>query len=79
MTAGRKTFAEEKIQRSIFQGDALSPELFVIAMMPLNHILTKCIKGYKCSHSQERKKNDHLMYMDDIKLLAKNEWKNVQC
>ena len=26
------------IPRVIFQGDALSPLLFVIAMMPLNHI-----------------------------------------
>ena len=27
------------IQRGTFQVDALSPLLFVIAMMPLNHIL----------------------------------------
>ena len=40
-------------------------------MMPLNHILKKCTAGYKLSRSQE--KINHLMYMDDIKLLAKNE------
>ena len=40
-------------------------------MMPLNHILRKCTAGYKLSRSQE-KIND-LMYMDDIKLFAKNE------
>ena len=40
-------------------------------MMPLNHILKKCRAGYKLSRSQE--KIDHLMYMDDIKLFAKNE------
>ena len=40
-------------------------------MMPLNHILRKCTAGYKLSRSQE--KNNHLMYMDDIKLFAKNE------
>ena len=39
-------------------------------MMPLNHILRKCIAGYKLSKSQE--KINHLMYMDD-KLFAKNE------
>ena len=39
--------------------------------MPLNHILRKCIAGYKLSGSQE--KINHLMYMDDIKLFAKNE------
>ena len=40
-------------------------------MMPLNHILRKCTAGYKLSRSQE--KVNHLMYMDDIKLFAKNE------
>ena len=71
LTAGERSIAEIKIQRSIFQGDALSPLLFIIAMMPLNHILRKCTVGYKLSRSQE--KINHLMYMDDIKLLAKNE------
>ena len=40
-------------------------------MMPLNHILSKCTAGYKLSKSQE--KINHQMYMDDIKLFAKNE------
>ena len=43
-----------KIQRGIFQGGALSPLLFVIAMMPLSHILRKCTAGYKPSKLQER-------------------------
>ena len=66
LTAGRKSLAEVKIQRGIFQGDALSPLLFVITMMPFNHILKKCMAGYKFSKSQE--KIDYLMYMGDIKL-----------
>ena len=36
LTAGGKSLTEAKIQRGIFQGDALSPLLFIIAMMPLN-------------------------------------------
>ena len=40
-------------------------------MMPLNYILRKCTAGYKLSRSQE--KINHLTYMDDIKLFAKNE------
>ena len=40
-------------------------------MMPLNHILRKCTAGYKLSRLQE--KINYLMYMDDIKLFAKNE------
>ena len=67
--------ADAKIQRGIFQGDALSPLLFIIAMMPLNHILRECTAGYKLSRSQE--KVNHLTYMDDIKLFAKNEKKKV--
>ena len=72
LTAGGRSLAETKeIQRGIFRGDALSPLLFIIAMMPLNHILRKCTAGYKLSRSQE--KINHLMYMNDIKLFAKNE------
>ena len=71
LTAGGRSVAETKNQRGIFQGDALSPLLFIIAMMPLNHILRKCAAGYKLSRSQE--KINHLMYLDDIKLFAKNE------
>ena len=71
LTAGGRSIAETKIQRGIFQGDALSPLLFIIARIPLNHILRKCTAGFKLSRSQE--KINHLMYMDDIKLCAKNE------
>ena len=46
-TAGGKSLAEVNIQRGIFQGDALSPLLFIIAIMPLNHKLTKFTAGYK--------------------------------
>ena len=56
---------------SIFQADALSPLLFIIAMMSLNHIIRKCTAGYKLRRSQG--KINHLMYMDDFKLFAKNE------
>ena len=71
LTAGGRSLAEIKIQRGIFQGDALSPLLFIIAMMPLNHLFKKCTAGYKLSKSQEN--INHLMYMDDIKLFTKNE------
>ena len=71
LTSGGKSLSEVKILRGIFEGDALSPLLFVITMMLLNHILKKGTAGYKLSKSQE--KNTHLMYMDDIKLFAKNE------
>ena len=40
-------------------------------MMLLDHILRKCTAGYKLSGSRE--KINQLMYMDGIKLFAKNE------
>ena len=71
LTAGGRSLAEAKIQRGIFQGDTLSPLLFIFAMMPLNHILRKFTARYKLRRAQE--KINHLMYMDDIKLSAKND------
>ena len=69
--AGGRRLPETNSQRGIFQGDALSPLLFIIAMMPLNHMHRKNTAGYKLSRSQE--KINQLMYMDDIKLFTKNE------
>ena len=66
LTAGERSLAEAKVQRGIFQGYALSPLLFIIAMMPLNHILRKCTARYKLRKSQKK-------IMDGIKLFAKNE------
>ena len=40
-------------------------------MMPLNYIFRKCTGWYKLDKSQE--KINHLMYMDNIRLFAKNE------
>ena len=42
----RKKHNWKKDPKRHFQGDALSPLLFLIAMMPLNHILWKCAVGY---------------------------------
>ena len=73
LTAGGKTLAEVKIQRGVLQGDAQLPLLFFIVMIPLNYILRKFTAGYKITKSQE--KINHLMYLNDIKLFAKNEKK----
>ena len=71
LTVGGKSLTEVEIQIEIFQRDTLSPLQFLNAMMPLNHILRKYTSGYKLSKLQE--KINPLMYIDDIKLFAKNE------
>ena len=71
LTARGKNLTEVKIQRCIFQGDVLSPLLIVIAMIPPNHILRECTGNNKLHKSHE--KINHLIYMDDIKLFAKND------
>ena len=69
LTAEGKSLAEAKVQRGIFQEDALSLLLIIIVMIPLYHIHRKCTAGYKLRKSQE--KINHRMYMDEIKLFEK--------
>ena len=71
LKAGRLSFVEVRVKRGIFQGDTLSPLIFVRAMMLLNQIIRKYTAGYKQSKSQ--KKINHFMYMNDIKLFIKSE------
>ena len=71
LTTGSKSLPEVKFPGGIFQSDALSPFLLVVTMMPLNYIVKKCAAGYKFAKSQG--KINHQMYMDVIKLCAKNE------
>ena len=58
------------IRRGIFQGDSLSPLLFVICMIPLSLILRKTAAGYSFKGNQL--KINHLLYMDDLKLYGKS-------
>ena len=58
------------IRRGIFQGDSLSPLLYVIAMIPMTTILRQTGLGYQTSKSAT--KISHLLYMDDLKLYGKS-------
>ena len=71
LTYGNDVLGEVKIERGIFQGDSLSPLLFVIILIPLTHILRKASPGYEFASSKE--KINHLLYMDDLKLYSKTE------
>ena len=62
---------EVEVKTWIFQGDSLSPLLFLLSIVPLLLILGK-VKAYYEWGKKEYKLN-HLLYMDDLKLFAKNE------
>ena len=59
---------EVKIKRGIFQGESLTPLLFVIIMLPLTLILCKRSAGYKIY--KEMKVINPLLFMDDLKIYA---------
>ena len=71
LTCANESLGEVKIKRGIFQGDALSPLLFVITLIPLTSVLKKTKHGYE--FAKNREKINHLLYMDDLKLYAKSE------
>ena len=60
-----------QIRRGIFQEDSLSQLLFCIALIPLTNELNRADCEYQV-HGTERKIS-HLLYMDDLKLLGRNE------
>ena len=57
------------IKRGIFQGDSLSPLLFVMTLVPLTLTLRRMKVGYRFKNST---RINHLLYMDDLKMYAKN-------
>ena len=55
-----------KICRGIFQGDSLSPLLFILAINPVSFLLNKNGYGYKLDGA----KISHILFMDDLKTFA---------
>ena len=56
-------------KRYLFQGDALLPLLFCLAIPPLSHALKK-LNGYRNRRSTVKGSITHMLYMDDLKLYA---------
>ena len=71
LTAFGKDFGEVSTRRGIFQGDSLSPLLFVIAKLPLSNVLNESAAGYQLS--KEEGKITYLLFTDDLKLYGRNE------
>ena len=71
LCSGNSELGEVEIKRGIFQGDSLSPLMFVLALIPLSLILRKAKAAYEFSESKE--KINHLLFMDDLKLYSRSE------
>ena len=71
LNAGDKVLGDVNVKRGIFQGDSLSPLLFVICLIPMSLILRKMKAGYSLGKNQP--KLNHLLYMDDLKLFGQSE------
>ena len=71
LNASGKTLGEVDIRRGIFQGDSLSPLLFVLCMVPLTWFLRRAKAGYEWD--SKGFKLNHLLFMDDLKLFAKSK------
>ena len=70
------------IKRGIFQGDALSPIMFIMTLFPLSHVTLNNQMGYLMKTDNinsdpnmavNKVRINHLLYMDDIKLYAQSE------
>ena len=70
LTSFGESLAKVNIRREIFQGDSLSPLLFVICMIRLSHVLRKAKARYTLRGGE---KINYLLFMDDLNLYGKSQ------
>ena len=71
LSSNGEDLGEVFVRRGIIQGDSLSPLLFVLSMIPLSLILRKVKAAYEWGKKEY--KVNLLLFMDELKLYAKNE------
>ena len=69
--SGNSELGKVETKRGIFQGDSLSPLVFVLALIPISLILRKAKAAYEFSESKE--KINQLLFIDDSKLYSRSE------
>ena len=74
LTSNGLSLGNVEIRRGIFQGDSLSPLLFVLCMILLSLILREVKFHYE--FGDKKTKINHLLFMDDLKLFAKSNAQN---
>ena len=70
LTSCKKSLAKFKTRGEIFQGDSLSPVLFLICMILLTHVMSKAKAKYTLGGGE---KINHLLFMDNLKLHGKRK------
>ena len=70
LTSCGESSVKVNVRRGIFQGDSLSPLLFLICMILLTHVLCKA-KARDTLGGGE--KINHLLFMDDLNMYRKSE------
>ena len=71
LTSNGEELGDVDVKTGIFQGDSLSPMLFVLSMVPLFSLLRKVNVCYEWGKKEY--KLNHLLFMDDLKLYSKSE------
>ena len=68
--SGKNKLGKVNVRRGIFQGDFLSPLLFVVALIPATIVLRILKQGYSFGKGKER--FNHLLFIDNLKLYGSN-------
>ena len=73
LTSGGTDLGQVDIRRGIFQGDSLSPLLFVLIMLPLTLVLQKIRAGYRLVKNINGGSRQNVDRVPSLKNLIKNE------